>query len=361
MEIPITEIVTNEYQISWLPWAVQYFTLIGMSYSAVLLTLPGFVFHKPDYKSLAHVALFVAVITTIVAPVSLLADLHQPARFWHFYVYLSPWSWMWIGAMILPLYVFSVLVYAWLVYRPELIQRGQQEKGIVAAIARYSALGRWQKPELIKVLGICSAILGMFIALYTGAEVMIVKARPLWHTYALPVMFMITAMGGAAGLAHLINRLHFNNTTDVARQLNQILIAVSLFSIIVGVLWLITGAMGYSSSAAKALYLLQSDRQWQITLIIESFAVLLVLFVANLNNVNKYFNNAWLIGFIAIYSAWMFRWMVFIDVQRIPRYGAGTYSYGIPLGHEGIVGILGTLGLLVFVFVCLTTLLPEKK
>jgi len=361
MEIPITEIITIEYQVAWLPWAVQYFLLIGISYSAVLMTLPGLVLDKPRYKSLAHVALFVAVTTAIVAPVSLLADLHQPGRFWHFYAYASPWSWMWIGSIILPLYVFAVMVYAWLAYRSELMQRGEQEQGLIASIARYSTLGHWQKPRLIKLLGISSAGLGLLIALYTGAEVMIIKARPLWHTYALPLMFLITSIGGAAGMAHILNRLNFGNSFSVARQLNQILVAVSILSIAVGALWLIAGAMGYSPSATKALDLLQSERYWQNTLVTEGFVVFLVLFYAKRSIRTNNFTRAWLIGIVAIYSAWMFRWMVFIDVQRVPKYGAGTYSYGIPLGHEGIVGILGTAGLLLFVFVSLSMFLPWKS
>jgi len=359
MQIPITELVTNEYQIAWLPWAVQYFLLIGISYSAILLTIPGLVLGKSGYKSLGYVALFVAVATTLVAPVSLLADLHQPGRFWHFYAYFTPWSWMSIGSIMLPLYIWSVLGFAWLVYRPGLILRGQQGQGLIARIARFSTLGNWEKPALVKWLGISSVILGLLIALYTGAEVMIVKARPLWHTYALPLMFLITAIGGAVGLMHILNRLNFGNSPQVARQLNQILVAVSYFSIIVGALWLVAGAMGYSPSAVKALELLQSDRHWQKTLLTQGFVVFLVLYLARRSITNQSYGRAWLIGVLALYSAWMFRWMVFIDVQRVPKYGAGTYSYGLPLNHEGIVGILGTAGLLVFVLVSLSVLLPS--
>lgn len=359
MQIPITEIVSNEYQVSWLPWAMQYFLLIGISYSSVLISLPGMLLDKAEYKLLAKLALFVAVASTIVAPVSLWADLHQPGRFWHFYAYASPSSWMWIGSILLPLYISSVLGYAWLVFRPELNQLAQQQ-GLHATIARVVCLGDWQKPGLIKWFALCSALLGLLIALYTGAEIMIVKARPLWHTYALPIALLISAMGGAAGLMHIINRLNFGNSAQLARQLNQILVAATLTSIAVGALWLLMGALGASTAAGKALELLKTNQHWQQTLLTESLVMFLIIYFALRCIRNARFDRAWMVGFLALYSAWMFRWMVFIDVQRVPKYGAGSYSYGIPLGHEGIVGILGTFGLLVFIFICLSTVLPVK-
>lgn len=361
MEIPITEIVTSEYQVSWLPWAVQYFFLIGISYSALMLTIPGLVFNKANYKPLAYAALFVALATSIVAPISLFADLHQPGRFWHFYAYASPSSWMWLGALFLPVYVTLVIVYAWLAYRPELIKRSQEERGLVSKLSRIIVCGNWEKPQLTKILGIAALVLGLLVALYTGAEVMIVKARPLWHTYALPLMFMITAMTGAAGMTHILNWLNFNNSPQIARQLNYVLVAFSLLAIILGALWMISGAMGYSESANKAISLLQSDVHWRKVLITEVIFVLLVLILARRSIRLASFKRAWIIGLIAMYGSWLFRWMIFIDVQRVPKYGTGTYSYGIPLGHEGLLGIIGSAGLLIFLFVILSTLVPWKS
>ncbi len=358
MEIPITEIITIEHQVAWLPWAVQYFLLIGMSYSATLMTLPGLVLNKSNYVALARIALLIAVVTALAGSISLLADLHQPGRFWHFYAYPSPASWMWIGSIILPFYITAVLVFAWLVYRPQLIHLGQQS-GSMALFARLSTLGQWHKPELIKIVGICAALLGLLIALYTGAEVMIVKARPLWHTYALPIALLISAMTGAAGLAHIINRLNSNNAA-VARQLNSIIVVATVFSILVGSMWFLSGALGYSVSAGRALSLLQTDTHWQMTLLTEGLVMFLLVFFARYSNKNNKLNSAWLIGLLAIYSAWMFRWMIFIDVQRVPKYGAGIYSYGLPIGHEGLIGIVGTFGLVVFLFISLSTILPWK-
>ena len=67
------------------------------------------------------------------------------------------------------------------------------------------------------------------------------------------------------------------------------------------------------------------------------------------------------IGLLALHSAWMMRWTIFIGGQELPKTGAGYYSYQLPLGPEGLLGIAGTAGLWIFLFVALTTLLPLER
>jgi tetrathionate reductase subunit C len=66
----------------------------------------------------------------------------------------------------------------------------------------------------------------------------------------------------------------------------------------------------------------------------------------------------WLVGPLGLHIAWMLRWTVFIGGQTIPKTGAGLYAYHLPLGHDGLLGIAGTLGLWLFVAIVLTTLIP---
>jgi tetrathionate reductase subunit C len=66
----------------------------------------------------------------------------------------------------------------------------------------------------------------------------------------------------------------------------------------------------------------------------------------------------WLAGLLALHAAWMFRWTIFIGGQTLPKTGAGFYAYHLPLGHDGLLGILGTGGLCLFLLIALTSLLP---
>lgn len=91
----IIEILTPSYDAAWLPWAVQYFFLVAIACTTAI-TAAIVAFRPVDVpeRRLLPAAVTVLAVTAISAPVALLADLHQPARFWHFYVYFTPWFWM---------------------------------------------------------------------------------------------------------------------------------------------------------------------------------------------------------------------------------------------------------------------------
>ena len=89
----------------WLPWAVQYFFLIGISTAAFFLSLPGLVWRHPDWRGISRRALLAALVCGLTAPVALLADLHQPGRFLNFYLHPNFGSWMAWGSFFIPLYL----------------------------------------------------------------------------------------------------------------------------------------------------------------------------------------------------------------------------------------------------------------
>lgn len=89
----IEEVLARPQEVSWLPWAVQYFFFIGIAACAVLFAC---LLHwrKRHDETLERLTLLIALTCAITAPLALTADLHQTARFWHFYAYPTPWSWM---------------------------------------------------------------------------------------------------------------------------------------------------------------------------------------------------------------------------------------------------------------------------
>ena len=102
----IDEVLAHPQDVSWLPWAVQYFFFIGIAACAALFAC---VLHwrKKETADLENLTLLIALTCAITAPLALTADLHQTARVWHFYAYPTPWSWMPWGALFLPLSICS--------------------------------------------------------------------------------------------------------------------------------------------------------------------------------------------------------------------------------------------------------------
>ncbi len=356
MDTNIVEVINVTREVAWLPWAVQYFFLIGLSVGGVLLSLPGYAFAKEEWRKLGRVALLVALTCGLAAPVALLSDLHQPGRFWHFYVVFRPTSWMWWGSVFIPFYVTGLLLYAWACFREELLEHGRIDSRL-AALYRLGALGGGRDDRLIRLTGFVVLAGAALVALYTGAEVAVVKARPLWHTPFLPVQFFATALVGAAGLVLILNRFAADGDRGVEVRANRLLAGFLGAVMVFGGLWLALGLFGIDRTHAKALDSVAASEAWRVTAVWAVLASVLPFVVA----VAKPMGTGLLTGLIAVHSAWMFRWTVFIGGQTVPKTGAGFYEYALPAGPEGLLGIVGTAGLWLFLLIVITAFLPTPR
>ena len=149
---------------------------------------------------------------------------------------------------------------------------------------------------------------------------------------------------------------------DGAKTLNAIVsLAASvawllLASLGVGLVWLVLGMTGLSANDAEALREVGPSQNWQTVAIWAVGATGLAWWLGW-----KHPDASLLIGLLALHSAWMVRWAIFIGGQEVPKTGAGYYSYQLPLGPDGLLGILGTAGLWVFIFIVVTNVLPLDR
>ena len=351
MSSSITEILYVSREPAWAAWAVQYFFLIGLSVGSFLLSLPGVAFGRADWKEASRMALLGALVCAVTAPIALVSDLAQPGRFLNFYLHPNPTSWMSWGSFFIPAYLGLLLVYAWAALAPELSLAAQQ--GGVFAWPR-KLLGGKPRPRLVRKLGYAALIAAALVALYTGVEVMVVKARPLWNTSLLPLAYLATAIAGAIGLTLLLERFAGRNARAVEVQLNRLLALTLVVVAAIGALWVALAVSGLSQSAAQGLQQVAPSPAWQMRALWLVLVVLVPLLVAAV----KPGGTGWATGILALVAAWMLRWVVFMDVQDVPKTGAGWYAHAIPLGPEGLAGIVSTAGLWLFVVIVLTALLP---
>lgn len=339
MDTQIIEVINVSREVAWLPWAVQYFFLIGLSVGAWLLALPWL--WRGTQETLGRLALLAALVCGLVAPVALLADLHGPGRFYHFYLYLQPRSWMAWGSVFIPLYLGGLLLTVWLAWRGDFARQAAGTSGLPARL--YALLGRGGEASrtalrLASVLTFAGAAL---VVLYTGMEVMVVRARPLWNTPFLPLQFGVTAMAGAIGLLLVLNRQAGTADRQLEVRLNQLLALTQLLVLGLGAGWLALGLFDLEPVHARALQQVSQSGSWQLTAVWAIAATLLTLLIAT-----RYPRRSGLLtGLLALHSAWMVRWTIFIGGQTVPKTGAGFYDYRLPLGSDGLLGIAGTAGL----------------
>jgi formate-dependent nitrite reductase membrane component NrfD len=180
----------------WTWYILFYFFfggLAGGSYAvATLLRLAN----KLDEPA-ARVGYYVSFPTLLVCPVLLTLDLGQPARFWHMLVSTTPgeqgaifkyWSPMSVGSWALAAFgVFSAVSFV-----DALVRDGR---------LRFLA---WAVRPLAGVLGgifsAIGAILGLFVAGYTGV-LLAVSNQPVWSdTWTLGGLFLASGLSGSAAL-----------------------------------------------------------------------------------------------------------------------------------------------------------------
>lgn len=339
----IIELLTPAYEAAWLPWAVQYFFLVGMATGAALLTSAcAFGPARGLLQRLLPTAVLVLAVSAIAAPVALLADLHQPARFWHFYAHLTPWSWMSLGAVLMPTFV-----------------------GLCVLMCALWWLG---KHRLMRLLVPVLVLSTLSIVVYTGAEIMVIRSRPLWNTLWVPINLALSGWLATVGMGFVLYRFlprALQPDAAALQGLRHLGLWLATGLIASALTWGIAGISGQSPSFDMAVRLFHEFPVWRISMLgsaVFGAAVVMALLRGEHRLAAKGYTLVLGAGLAA--SAWAFRWALFMGVQGVPKFGAGLYLYSMPLGGEGLMGMLGMAGLCV-ALVALATwaleLFPARK
>ena len=322
----IIELLTPHYEAAWLPWAVQYFFLVGVATgAAILAALCAWGKDGGTLQRLLPAAVLTLAVSSIAAPVSLLADLHQPARFWHFYAHFTPWSWMSVGALLLPVFV-------------------------TLSVAMCAAwwLGKTGWMRLLAPLLVLSALT---ISVYTGAEMMVVRSRPLWNTLWVPVNLALTGWLATVGAAFVLERFlpaTLRPGAAALQLLRGIGLGLAAALVLVALAWAGTGLAGQNHSFDEAVRLFRDFPVWRLAMLGSAlFGAAVVGALLRGRHRLGATGYTLVLGLGLAASAWAFRWALFMGVQGVPKFGAGLYLYHMPLGGDGLMGMLGVAGLCV--------------
>ncbi|MCE9899601.1 tetrathionate reductase subunit TtrC [Raoultella terrigena] len=312
----IAEVLTQPQEVSWLPWAVQYFFFIGIAACGALFAC-ALRWRAGSSEKLEYLTLLITLTCAITAPLALTADLHQTARFWHFYAWPTPWSWMPWGALFLPL--FTLFLGLW----------------FLALLAQRL----WHKSYIVtKWLALASALLAVGLLLYTGREVSVVLARPVWFSYALPVVMFLSALQAFFSLITVAAGDDFH----LQRRLAQRQLAALILLAAVVIIWL-SGDTLSGHAIRQWLAVSPSARGYAAGWALLWAASLACCGLALRRPLALHARGA--LAVVAMALCWLIRWTLLIQVQRIPKFNAGFNPYTLPAGTDGWLAILGTFGL----------------
>ncbi|HCT7983775.1 TPA: tetrathionate reductase subunit TtrC [Serratia liquefaciens] len=348
----IREIMARPQEIAWLPWAVQYFFFIGLACGSVVIAV-WLRWREPNKTvRLELAAVSLAVVSGTVAPLALSADLHQPARIWHFYAHFTPWSWMSLGSLFLPLFTLIVMSYF------ALLMRSRLRAETLPFWARWLQIfPAWREEKWLRWVALATLLSAASILLYTGREVSVLRAQPLWYSLWLPWLLLLTAMQAVPPLlaCWLRHEPQWQPRLAGYQAVSLLLLCFSCLG------WWLDG-----STSSAALHRLASQGVvWLLAGIAVVVSILLLLALAWRVR-SQALGAKGLLGqcMVALLLCWGVRWLLLMQTQTLPKFNILTNPYVLPLGSEGLLAILGTLGLWIALIIGIRELqhqLMEKK
>jgi Ni/Fe-hydrogenase subunit HybB-like protein len=184
--------------VPWGLWITIDLSSIALSAGAFLLCAAVYLLGLKKYQPLARTATFIGLIGYSMAVLCLMLDIGRPDRFWHALVYWNPHSLLWEVTMCVTLY-FSVL--------------SLETLPILGSADFFQT--RW--PNLAKklqgihrfapYLAVAGLGLSMLHQSSLGALYGILKAKPIWYSPGLSVLFMASAVVGGPALTVLASML----------------------------------------------------------------------------------------------------------------------------------------------------------
>lgn len=229
--------------IVWGLWVAAYIYFIGLSAGAFLLSALIYVFASKELEQIGKLALLIAVVTLIMALLSIWFDLGHMERFYYVFTrpsFSSMMAWMvWLYSA----YFVLLLVELYFALRADLA-RWSLSDGWRRVVANLLLFGRRSLSEralrfdrmALRVLGSIGVPLAIAFHGGVGALFGTVLARPYWHTPLYPILFLTGALvsGGAlmtAAVAFFWPKSDPNYTAMVQR-LSMIVFLILIFDLI---------------------------------------------------------------------------------------------------------------------------------
>lgn len=333
----ITEIMVDTQHIIWLPWIVNYFFFIGLSFCSIFIAILLFAKFRENQTACELVAVSIAFITSIVAPIALTADLHQPSRVLHFYMGFAWWSWMAWGAIFLPWFSASVAGY-FLFLLAKHVKKEHSPTWL-----HWLSRPLFQNKLLLNLFRLSALLSAMCIFIYTVMEVYNTGTRALWHTYWLFLIILCSVLPAAIMLIKMLMEQLVKQRIPTEIEFMGKISLVLFMGACVGIYF-------YSDSTQlDALQLIKNSPVTFYAVVVLGIVTLLTSFYDRLNLLTL---------LSALLFAWFTRWVLLIQVQTIPKTNAVQNYYSIEWGDvDGGLGILAILGLCLFVSVVVWQLL----
>ncbi len=173
-----------------------YFYLTGLSAGSFILSTLSNSFGLEKFKPIGRIGVILATVLIVIAPLFLLFHIGMPQRAWHLFTYLnlsSPITW---GSFLLILYPINCLIFAYFMYN--------------------------EKIKFAKIFGFTGIPLAILVSGYSGFILAFGKARALWNTALMPILFLASSIISGIALMILVYSIkerYFSKSKSINRDL----------------------------------------------------------------------------------------------------------------------------------------------
>lgn len=227
------------------PWGmpiVLAIYLIGLSASSLILSSLTYVFGREEYRPIARMAVFLAIVLIFGAMLSIAVDLGRPEKFWRLFMffYLNNMKSMFaINGILYGGYFVISLVYLGIIFA------GQKKAS--------------------RIMGIVAAGWAVLVHMGTGAIFGFIGAREAWFSSIKPLEFLAAALTSGVALLIIVVALALSLSSrrlssDMIKSLGRLLV---YFIVVLVVLILVDKLTHlYSPGRDAALYTLFGRYAW---------------------------------------------------------------------------------------------------
>jgi len=260
--------------VPWGLWVAVYIYFIGLSAGAFLVSSLIYVFNVRRFESVGRLALFTAVVTLILALLSISADLGHTFRAWHVLVYPnfeSPMAWMiWLYSA----YFGLVVLELWFVLRHDLVV-GSREPGLRGRLYRFLALGgrddsaamEASDRQIVRILATIGVPLAIMFHGGVGSLFGVISSRPAWHGGMFPILFLVSALasGGALlAVASAVFQDGLRRNRDTVVALGTLVLGLLLLDSLFLISETLVGFYGNEPAKVASLKLVYGGPYWWV-------------------------------------------------------------------------------------------------
>lgn len=260
--------------VTWGLWVAAYIYFIGLSAGSFLISSLVYVFNMKAFERIGRLALFTAVVTLVLALLSIWVDLGHMGRAWKVMAYpnfKSPMAWMiWLYSA----YFTLLAVELWLLLRADLI-RGIALSDWRGRVYRVLALGSRDLSEEslrrdrrgVKILATVGVPIAVMFHGGVGALFGVVAARPHWHSGMFPILFLLSALVSGGALLMMVTALFqrgWEENKDVVIALGRLVLPLLLLDVLFQVSEMLVAFRGGIPGHVEGMKLMLAGPFWWV-------------------------------------------------------------------------------------------------